>query len=192
MPIGRRRVANLGRQKRCCRSRGLFFVEAKRSDCRSRQVASYPDLERNDHRMQSQSRGVSPSSPSSGQSPAASPSWRARVRRRISRHGRHSPISTAPGRRQFLLHDKWPQQRPCIIGPTFLVKLGRKEPACLILQQRIYPGDKVARARIAAAKVLFDNVLGRRDESLMRAFSAFHLRLAANSLCPYSLEQAGE
>ncbi|MDL2408883.1 hypothetical protein PY650_25235 [Rhizobium calliandrae] len=76
------------------------------------------------------------------------------------------------------------QQGSGVTRPAFLVEVGGQEPACFVLQQWIHPCHKIARANIAAAKVLFYDVLGRWDKGLMQAFPAFYLRLAANSFGP--------
>src|SRR6516162_3444078 len=77
------------------------------------------------------------------------------------------------------------EQGSGVISPAILVEVRGKEPACLILQQWIYPCDKVTRVGFAATQMFFDDVTGGWDECLMRALSAFHLRLAANPLCPF-------
>lgn len=77
------------------------------------------------------------------------------------------------------------EQRPGVVRPAFLVKIGCKEPTRLVLQQWINPGDKTAGARVAATQMFLDDILGGRDECLMRAFSTFHLRLAANAFRPF-------
>ena len=74
---------------------------------------------------------------------------------------------------------------PGVVRPALLVEIGGKKPAGLVRQQRINAGDKIAGARIAAAQMLFDDVVRRRDEGLMRAFPAFDLGLAANPLDPF-------
>jgi hypothetical protein len=77
------------------------------------------------------------------------------------------------------------EQSPRVIRPPFLVEIRGKEPTRLVLQQWINSGDKIAGARVAAAQMFFDDIVGGRDERLMRAFSTFHRRLAANSFRPF-------
>jgi hypothetical protein len=70
--------------------------------------------------------------------------------------------------------------------PTLLVKVGGQKPAGLVRKQWINTRHEIA-ARAActlAAQMLFDDVVGDRDEGLMRAFPAFNLGLAAYPLNP--------
>ncbi len=76
-------------------------------------------------------------------------------------------------------------QRPGVVSPAVLVKIGGKEPACLVPQQGINPGDKVTGDVITSSQMLFDDVLGHGDECLVRALSTFHLRLATNPPSPF-------
>ena len=77
------------------------------------------------------------------------------------------------------------QEGHCVIRPTGLVEVGRQKPACLVLQQRIDACDKISVSAITATKVPFDDGVIRWDEGLMRAFTAFDLRLAAYAGHPF-------
>ena len=61
------------------------------------------------------------------------------------------------------------EQCPSVIRPAILVEVGGKEPAGLILQQRIDPCDEVTEVGIASTQMLFDDVTREWDERLMRA-----------------------
>ena len=66
--------------------------------------------------------------------------------------------------------------------PALLVEIGGQKPAGLVRKQRINARDEVAArgaCALAAAQMLFDDVVGDRDEGLMRAFPAFDLGLTA-------------
>jgi hypothetical protein len=72
-------------------------------------------------------------------------------------------------------------------SPILLVEIGGKKPTGLVRKQRINARDEViARGAqaVAAAQVLFDYVVGDRDEGLMRALPAFDLGLTAYSPDP--------
>ena len=77
------------------------------------------------------------------------------------------------------------EQGPGIIRPAVLVEVRGEEPACFVLQQWIHTRDEVTRAGIAAAQMLFDDVLGWWDKCLMRAFSTFRLRFATDPSHPF-------
>src|SRR5271169_471549 len=70
--------------------------------------------------------------------------------------------------------------------PALLIEIGGQKPAGLVRKQRINTRHEIAaRAACAlAAQMLFDDVVGDRDEGLMRAFPAFNLGLAAYPLNP--------
>jgi len=72
--------------------------------------------------------------------------------------------------------------------PILLVEIGGKKPTGLVWKQRIHARDEVTTRgaqAVAAAQMVFDYVVGDRDEGLMRARATFDLRLAAYS--PYPL-----
>src|SRR6185437_8887345 len=71
--------------------------------------------------------------------------------------------------------------------PALLVKIGGRKPAGLVRKQRINTRHEIATraaCALAAAQMLLDDVVGDRDEGLMRAFPAFDLGLAAYPLNP--------
>lgn len=77
------------------------------------------------------------------------------------------------------------QQCPAVICPFLIIEIGSEKPTSFIFEQRINTRNKIARADIAAAKVLLENVRSNRDKRLMLAFTAFHLWLAAYFLDPF-------
>ena len=71
--------------------------------------------------------------------------------------------------------------------PALLVKIGGQKPAGLVRKQRINTRHEIAAraaCALAAAQMLFEDVVGGRDEGLMRSFPLFDLRLAAYPLNP--------
>jgi hypothetical protein len=65
----------------------------------------------------------------------------------------------------------WPERR----RPNFLVEICGQEPASVVGQLRIHPGDKVpgrGSRRVATMKMLFNDVVGDRDKCLAGTLSA--------------------
>src|SRR3972149_355698 len=76
-----------------------------------------------------------------------------------------------------------------IRSPLGLVEIGGQEAARVVLEERVHAGDKRLARGIAAGEVPADDVLGHREEPLVRAPAALDAGLLADATPP--LARAG-